>query len=90
MAEYINKQQLLEKAKEHLNSPFGAALIIAEIEKADGVEVAEIIHCAKCKFCNKGGFCFKNIGGVGYKKVFPTDYCRLTVRKKEKRKFIWS
>ena len=39
MAEYINKQQLLEKAKKHLNSPFGAALIIAEIEKADFVEV---------------------------------------------------
>ena len=42
MAEYINKQKLLEKAKAHLNSPFGAPLIIAEIEKTNGVEVAEI------------------------------------------------
>ena len=42
MAEYINKQKLLEKAKAHLNSPFGAPLIIAEIEKVNGVEVAEI------------------------------------------------
>lgn len=34
MAEYIDRQKLLEKAKSHLNSPFGAALIIAEIENA--------------------------------------------------------
>ena len=39
MPEYINKQQILEKAKQHQNSPFAASLIIAEIEKAEGVEV---------------------------------------------------
>ena len=47
MAEYINKQELLEKAKAHLNSPFGAPLIIAEIEKANGVEVNELMPDAK-------------------------------------------
>ena len=39
--EYINKQQILEKAKKHQNNPFGASLIIAEIEKADGVDVKQ-------------------------------------------------
>jgi hypothetical protein len=39
MDEYINKQQLLEKAKEHQNTPFGIPLIIAEIEKAETVEI---------------------------------------------------
>ena len=47
MAEYIDRQKLLEKAKSHLNSPFSAALIIAEIEKADFVEV---VRCSKCKY----------------------------------------
>lgn len=42
MAEYIDRQKLLEKAKSHLNSPFGAALIIAEIENALTADVVEI------------------------------------------------
>ena len=39
MDEYINKQQILEKAKEHQNNVFGIPLIIAEIEKAEAVEI---------------------------------------------------
>ena len=50
MAEYIDRQKLLEKAKSHLNSPFGAALIIAEIEKADFVEV---VRCKDCKWAEQ-------------------------------------
>jgi hypothetical protein len=46
MDEYINKQQMLEKAKQHQDSPFGIPLIIAEIEKADALEV---VHCKDCK-----------------------------------------
>ena len=33
------------------------------------------VYCEKCKYCNSDGFCFKEIGGVGYKKVQPTDFC---------------
>jgi hypothetical protein len=40
--------------------------------KADFVEV---IRCGKCRFRNTDGFCFKNINGVGYKKVSADDYC---------------
>ena len=43
--EYINKQQILKKAKEHQNNPFGASLIIAEIEKAD----EDLIRCKDCR-----------------------------------------
>ena len=47
MPEYINKQELLEKAKEHQNNPFGISVLIAEIEKADGVD---IVFCKECKY----------------------------------------
>ena len=46
MPEYINKQQILEKAKAHQGSPFGIPLIIEEIEKAEGID---IVRCGECK-----------------------------------------
>ena len=39
MEEYINKQQLLEKAKSHQSNVFGIPLIIAEIEKAEPIVI---------------------------------------------------
>ena len=39
MDEYINKQQLLKKAKEHQDNVFGIPLIIAEIENAETTEI---------------------------------------------------
>lgn len=48
MPEYIDKQQLLEKAKAHQSSLFGIPLIIREIEKAEGIEIV------RCKYCNHG------------------------------------
>ena len=45
MDEYISKQQIFKKAREHQNSPFGIPVIMAEIEKADVVKVA------RCKDC---------------------------------------
>lgn len=70
---YINKQQILEKAKEYQCSPFGIPLIIAEIEKTDGVEVKhgswikvhELcgINILKCSVCNN------------YHPRLPTAYC---------------
>ena len=41
MEEYINKQQLLEKAKSHQGNIFGVPLIIAEIEKADTIIIEQ-------------------------------------------------
>lgn len=58
MPEYINKQQILEKAKKHLNNPFGASLIIAEIEKAD----EDLVRCKDCKDYAENILCI----GVGY------------------------
>ena len=53
MPEYINKQDLLDKAKSLQGSPFGAVAIVREIEKADALEV---VHCGKCKYWNKKVF----------------------------------
>lgn len=73
--EYINKQQILEKAKQHQNSPFAASLIIAEIEKADD----GLVRCKYCKHYEQGnsdkedwGYCwfndtcFESIGFCSY------------------------
>lgn len=51
MPEHINKQQLLKKAKSHQGNPFGVPLIIAEIEKADAVDLVsgEYIRLAEAK-----------------------------------------
>ena len=61
MPEYINKQELLEKAKEHQNNPFGISVLIAEIENAKGVD---IVFCKECKhWVNEhGGFCSASYG----------------------------
>ena len=45
MAEYINKQDLLEKVREQQNNIFGVPCIIAEIEDA---ETVEIVRCRDC------------------------------------------
>lgn len=77
MAEYINKQQILEKAKQHQDSPFGIPLIIAEIEKADALEVVHAEweeHFAfgcwhyDCPFCDDGY-------ATKYKDKTPPNYC---------------
>lgn len=47
MPEYINKQQILEKAKSLQGNLFGAVAIVREIEKADVVEVP--CKCEECK-----------------------------------------
>lgn len=38
-------------------------------------DFVKVVRCNKCKYCNKNGFCFKNINGIGYKLVLPWDYC---------------
>lgn len=47
MPEYINKQQILEKAREHQNNPFGISVLIAEIEKSKGID---IVFCKECEY----------------------------------------
>ena len=46
MPEYINKQQILEKAKSLQRNLFGAVAIVREIEKADGLD---LVMCSQCK-----------------------------------------
>ena len=47
MPEYINKQEILEKAKSHQGNPFGIPAIIKAIENTKGVE---IVRCKDCKY----------------------------------------
>lgn len=62
MAEYINKEELLKKAKE-IDSIFALPLIIREIENAPVEDVVEIKHaewllfsCWSCWYCSNCGF----------------------------------
>ena len=53
MDEYISKQQILKKAREHQNSPFGIPVIIAEIKKADVVKEANMKNSDIKEFVRK-------------------------------------
>ena len=49
---YINKQQILDRAKSLQGSPFGAVAIVQRIENAEGVD---IVFCKECKHWRRIG-----------------------------------
>lgn len=63
MSEYIHKQKLLDKVKEHQDNVFGIPLIIAEIENAETVEV---VRCKGCKHWLNVGYNPLLERGFGY------------------------
>ena len=79
--EYIDKQSLLKKAKEHQSSPFGIPLIIEEIEKAPTADVVEVRHgewlmefepnmnlyCFHCSVCDN------DFSGIS--RISMSNYC---------------
>ena len=78
MAEYINKQDLLEKVREQQNNIFGVPCIIAEIEKAETVEV---VRCKDCDIPhNKWTGCPRLNGLIPP----PNHFCACGVRKKQR------
>lgn len=77
---YIEKESLLEKSKSLSGDVFAAPLIIAEIEKADEVD---IVFCNECRYCDhcypKKSIGEKPVEGF-YCDVFrqwkkPNDFC---------------
>lgn len=50
---YIKKQPLLDKCKSLAKSPFASALMLAEIEKAEGTD---IVFCKECIHRNEDDF----------------------------------
>ena len=92
MPEYINKQELLDKVKSSQGKTFGDALIVAEIENADGVD---IVFCKDCKkFIKKGeeflnndifGVCEKSRTGFfdDGEEVYGNDFCSYGERKEK-------
>lgn len=95
MPEYINKQQLLKKAKAHQGSPFGVPLIIEEIEKAEGAEVK--CRCKDCKHYRRYGrtsllfegkniqcgWCVLRAKADEEHRMLPFDFCSYGERKTE-------
>ena len=58
MPEYINKQELLEKAKSLQGKLWGDVLIVNAIENAEGVD---IVFCKECEYWQK----YNNTAGAG-------------------------
>ena len=52
MPEYIERESLLEKAKELSGGSFSTPLIISAIEDAPKVDVVEVVRCKECKSCD--------------------------------------
>ena len=42
-----------------------------------------IVHCKNCEYLTEDGLCFKNIGGVGYKKPSQNAFCSYGERRKD-------
>lgn len=53
MAEYIEREELLEKAKELASGSFSTPLIISAIEKAPTADVVEVVRCKECLYKNE-------------------------------------
>lgn len=92
MAEYINREDLLNNLKqfapEHLTP-----LIVSLIEKQPTADVVEVVRCRDCKYWDKvknpkhagKGICIspnKSIGGYCTRKgaTLENDYCSLGTR----------
>lgn len=69
---YIERELLLDKSKKLAGSPFGAPLIIAEIEKAKREDVVKVVRCKDCKHYHNSGYCIQ----IGMSKDrFMNDFC---------------
>lgn len=49
MPEYIEREALLEKAKELASGSFSTPLIISAIEKTPTADVVEVVRCKDCE-----------------------------------------
>lgn len=78
MAEYIEREALLEKVRELASGSFSTPLIISAIEKAPKADVVEVKHgyWHSLKNCsNEGVHC-----SVCSKKVYKIDYANQKIK----------
>ena len=76
MAEYIEREELLEKAKELASGSFSTPLIISAIEKAPTADVVEVVRCKDCEDYNGHRYCEYNAIPV-----LDDDFCSYGKRK---------
>lgn len=84
---YIEREPLLEIAKELQGKPFGAPLIVRAIENAPTVDVVEVVRCKDCEHWDERGYdpiievrhgiCEKPLGEYICHNIFTVenDYC---------------
>lgn len=77
MARYIDAVKAAEMISEALKIDISDLCdIFADIPTA-------VVCCGNCEHLTDDGFCFKNIGGVGYKKPSQDDFCSYGRKKDE-------
>ena len=86
MAEYIEREALLEKANELASGSFSTPLIISAIEKAPKADVVEVVRCKDFQYIHLIGktpfavFVCTHNKGLG-DNVRENDYCSYGKRK---------
>lgn len=92
MARYVDieeviasMQRVLDECPENKDTLayFAFEKIIDMLKNAPTADVVPGVKCKNCKHLTEDGLCFKNIGGVGYKKPSKNDFCSYGRRKDE-------
>lgn len=82
MAEYIEREALLEKAKELSGGSFSTPLIISAIENAPKADVVEVVRCEDCELYNHP---FAHFCCLHQTSMDEDDFCSYGKRKKVQR-----
>ena len=80
MARYIDADSLLKRMfpydlVDKKQYALNAQAVYNVIESSSTADVVPVVYCKDCKHLTDDGLCFKNIGGVGYKKPRQDDFC---------------
>ena len=87
MAEYIEREALLEKVRELASGSFSTPLIISAIENAPAVNVVEVVRCKDCVFYEEVEYyhptenAFKTVCRLIQRQMHHNDFCSYGKRK---------
>jgi hypothetical protein len=81
--EIASMQSVLDQRSEGKGTVayFAFEKIIERLKNAPTADVVPVVRCKNCKHLTEDGLCFRNIGGVGYKKASQDDFCSYGERK---------
>ena len=83
--EFISKTKLLKIINENIaESPSErCAQLLEAILEGPPRDVIKVVRCKDCRIPSEDGFCFRDIGSIGYRIVSPDGFCNLGEPKTE-------